>query len=134
MRQKLQQAGLSHVIVDSAGTYGGHAGEAPDSRTQAMAKKHGYDLSSIRSRKITGDDFDRFDALYMMDEDNLENVRNLCPPEHHHKLHLLVEDGEVPDPYYGAESDFQHVLTLCEQAAERIIREIFTNGRHSHRA
>lgn len=48
------------LSVDSAGTANYHVGEPPDRRTVATARRHGYDLSSLRARQVAPDDFERF--------------------------------------------------------------------------
>jgi len=60
--------------VDSAGTAGYHINEAPDHRTIANAKKNGVDISKLRARKFSAEDFDAFDKIYVMDDSNYENV------------------------------------------------------------
>ena len=62
------------IEVDSAGTSGYHRGEAPDIRTQKNAKKNGVDLSMLRSRQFTPEDFDNFNCIYVMDQFNYRDV------------------------------------------------------------
>lgn len=87
LRRKLQQAGLAaRVEVDSAGTHGYHVGAPPDERAQRHALERGYDLSALRARKVEATDFERFDLVLAMDEDNLERLRELCPPALHERV------------------------------------------------
>ncbi len=130
-RTHVERAGLAgHVEVDSAGTHGYHVGAAPDPRAQAAARRRGYDLSTLRARRVTAADFRRFDLILAMDRDNLALLREACPEGEHHRLRLFLEfareaDGdEVPDPYYGGPEDFERVLDLVEQAAAGLIEEI----------
>jgi len=111
---------------DSAGTHGYHIGKAPDARTQKAAARRGYDLSQLRARQVNAYDFIRFDHILAMDCDNLDLLRQACPTEHRGKLGLFLEFGtlvekEVPDPYYGGEEGFEHVLDLIEDAAAGMI-------------
>lgn len=123
MRAKLESAGLaSQVEVDSAGTHDYHVGEAPDPRSQQAARRRGYDLSAQRARQVSQADFERFDLLLAADLRNLTVLRQHCPPAMRHKLALMLEplggNQEVPDPYYGGENGFDHVLDLLEAACD----------------
>ena len=130
LRQRLQRAGLAERIdVDSAGTGDWHIGKAPDSRTQEAAKRRGYDLSSLRGRQVSPDDFARFDLILAMDGANLRDLQRLRPAQARGELDLylrrfgLAED-EVPDPYYGGSEGFEHVLDLLEQASDALLIEL----------
>ncbi|WP_313951761.1 low molecular weight protein-tyrosine-phosphatase [Accumulibacter sp.] len=128
-RSMAQREGLTAMVeTDSAGTHGHfHAGEAPDPRARRVAAKRGYDLSRIRARRVAEADFDRFDRILAMDEDNLALLRRQCPEESHAKLGLFLAYApdlgitEVPDPYYGGEEGFERVLELCELAARGLL-------------
>ncbi|GLX12818.1 phosphotyrosine protein phosphatase [Pseudomonas straminea] len=130
MRQRLQQAGLAERIeLDSAGTGDWHVGKAPDSRTQQAASRRGYDLSSLRGRQVSADDFARFDLILAMDSANLRDLQRIRPANARAELDLylrrfeLAED-EVPDPYYGGSEGFEHVLDLLEQASDALLIEL----------
>ena len=121
-------AGLSGVFeFDSAGTLGAHAGEAPDVRAQQAAARRGYDISGQRARKVTVEDFCRFDLILAMDRSNLASLERICPKPYLRKLKLFMEfaadsaDDEVPDPYYGSAAGFERVLDMCEEAAQGIV-------------
>jgi protein-tyrosine phosphatase len=122
------QAGLQDLIAsDSAGTHDYHVGDPPDPRALRASERRGYDLSALRGRRVSRDDFGEFDYLLAMDETNLRVLERLCPSQHAHKLKLLMEFSarqalrEVPDPYYGGEPGFEHVLDLVEQAAQGLL-------------
>ncbi len=116
--------------IDSAGTIGYHAGEAPDNRAQIAAKKRGYDLSFIRARQVVQEDFNIFDYILAMDSENLRNLKAIADDRHHHKIELFLKhaDGastkEVPDPYYGGHDGFERVLDLIEQASNGFIDKL----------
>lgn len=132
LRHKLQAAGLDgHVEVDSAGTHADwHAGEAPDPRAQRHAAKRGYDLAALRARKVVAADFERFDLILGMDDDNLARLEDLCPKAHRTKLGRLTDHSvrfvasEVPDPYQRGAEDFEHVLDLVEDACDGLVRTL----------
>ena len=125
------QAGLAEKIAsDSAGTHDYHVGDPPDPRAQAAARRRGYDLSGLRGRQVGRGDFGEFDYVLAMDEMNLRLLGQVCPPEHAHKLKLLMEFGadpsirEVPDPYYGGTQGFERVLDLVEQGTRGLLRHL----------
>jgi protein-tyrosine phosphatase len=128
VRVHLERAGLAaDVELDSAGTHGYHIGKAPDDRARKAAAMRGYDLSALRARRVSDLDFVRYDRILAMDRDNLDELRQVCPAEYHHKLGLFLEysrnfrEREVPDPYYGGAEGFEHVLDLVEDAASGLI-------------
>lgn len=124
----------SSLSIDSAGTHASHFGEKPDPRGTATLLRRGYEMGRIRSRKVSEQDFSRFDLILAMDASNLAAMRQVCPPEQAHKLNLFLEFGapaaktagtsDVPDPYYGNAAGFEHVLDLCELGARQILANI----------
>lgn len=131
MRVMIDDAGLSSCIeVDSAGTYGGHAGELPDGRMRAAAFRRGYRLTSL-SRQLTPRDYDDFDLLVVMDDSNYERVhRRAMSPEAAAKIHRMtdfctrIEADHVPDPYYEGAEGFERVLDILEDACGGLLKEI----------
>jgi protein-tyrosine phosphatase len=128
-RQKLIDHGMRDAVrVDSAGTHNYHPDSPPDERSQLHAFRRGYDLSKLRARQVTSEDFARFDLILAMDWDNLALLQDGCPPEHAHKLRRFTEFCQahdspvVPDPYYGGAAGFERVLDLVEDASEGLIR------------
>lgn len=129
MLHLIEEHGLQNKFtVDSAGTAGYHIGEAPDKRTIQNAKKNGVDLSKLRARKFSLDDFDAFDKIFVMDESNFNDVISLTKnKDHHQKIDYLLnvsftdKNLPVPDPYYGTETNFQEVFTLVHNACKKII-------------
>lgn len=132
LHAQLAQRGLAERIeVDSAGSHAGHQGEKADPRAVAVAAARGYQqIHRERARRISAQDFERFDLLLAMDRDNLANLQQQCPPEHAHKLHLFLEfagegaGAEVPDPFYGNATGFERVLALCEAGAAGVLRRV----------
>jgi protein-tyrosine phosphatase len=132
LRHKLKAAGLDKAVeVDSAGTYGGHAGEPPDARAQRHARLRGYELSRLRARRLTAEDFGHFDRVIAMDEDNLARIADLAPAGHAARVELLMAHATrhagvlaVPDPYYGPPAGFERVLDLIEDACDGLVSEL----------
>ena len=134
LRAELDRRGLGHVSVDSAGTGAWHVGEAPSARAVTEAGRRGIDISGLRGRQVGGADFGRFDFIVAMDRSNLEDLRAMAPAGSTARVDLFSAFApeaafeEVPDPYYGDETDYTHALDLIEAAtaglADRITREL----------
>ncbi|OAN63827.1 low molecular weight protein-tyrosine-phosphatase [Sphingomonas sp. TDK1] len=115
------------ALADSAGTGGWHAGEAPDRRSIAVAAKHGIDISGLRARQVTRDDFERFDHILALDPQNLSDLRRIAPPGARAQLRLLLdavpgwEGRAVDDPYYGGPEGFERTWDEVRTAADRLV-------------
>lgn len=127
-RKLVEQAGLQDwITVDSAGTHDYQVGRAPDNRAQEAARRRGYDLSSIRARQITLEDFEDFDLLLAMDSNNLGLLKCMCPFEYRSKIRLLMEYARtskasvIPDPYSRGPKDFDKVLDYIEDACGGLV-------------
>ncbi len=132
-RNLLKREGLSHLVeTDSAGTHGYHVGRPPDARAQAAAQARDIDISDLRARSVELSDFEYFHWIVAMDNDNLANLMAECPRSHRSKVSRLLdfapESGteEVPDPYYGGNAGFEHVLDLVEAGSRGLLRAIRT--------
>jgi protein-tyrosine phosphatase len=128
MRSKLN---FTKFTVDSAGTSGGHKGQAPDKRSIAIANKNGLDISNQKSRKLLEEDFKNFDVLYVMDQSNYNDVTALARTEEEKKKVIKILDevfpGEsldVPDPYYGGSQGFENIYLMLDRATDVIAQKI----------
>ena len=132
MENFVAKEGLSDsIVIDSAGTYGGHAGELPDPRMRVAASRRGYNLTH-RSRRITEEDFYKFDMIIVMDDSNYENVARLAPERKYlDKVYRFVEFSKnhpewsyVPDPYYEGHEGFELVLDLLEDGCQELLCQL----------
>jgi protein-tyrosine phosphatase len=118
------------VEIDSAGTHEYHVGSAPDLRAVAAAARRGIDLSALRARHVSDADFDRFDLILAMDEENLRELRRRARAQYHERIRLMMEfapsalSRSVPDPYYGGPEGFENVLDLLEEAAQGLLEHV----------
>ena len=111
--------------IDSAGTSGFHIGESPDYRSIKIAAKHGIDISLQKSRAFKVEDFNIFDRIYVMDRNNLKNIKLLAETqEEKNKVCLILENEEVPDPYYGGGNGFEIVYNMLDKACDKILKKI----------
>ncbi len=122
----------SSFRVDSAGTHAYHEGEVPDSRSQQAALLRDVNLAHIRSRKVVMGDFEDFDFLLAMDDDNHALLMKACPEHYQTKIHYFLDFAphlgvrEVPDPYYGGVYGFERVLDLIEAASLGFLESLKT--------
>ena len=103
---------LERLTIDSAGIGDWHAGDPPDKRASQHAQRRGYDLTTLRARQVTRDDFARFGWIIAMDRSNLRDLNALKPDGYRGNIGLLLDFAphidlrEVPDPYYGGAEGF----------------------------
>jgi protein-tyrosine phosphatase len=128
MKAKAEELDLN-ISVDSAGTSGWHNGDKADSRSKKNAIENGVNISDQRSRGVVLSDFAEFDIIYAMDESNYNNLINMSPEQHHHKIKMILnevypgENMSVPDPYYGNDG-FQLVYDLLNDACSTIAKNL----------
>lgn len=129
-RHHVNAAGLADMVeIDSAGTHAYHTGEPPDHRATAAAERRGISLAGIAARRVSNDDFERFDLILAMDEDNQQRLLDEAPGIHRDKVRLFLDysstnETEVPDPYYGGAAGFERVLDLIEDASRGLLASI----------
>jgi protein-tyrosine phosphatase len=130
-RAVVERAGMGqHILIDSAGTHDYHVGKPPDARAQRAAMQRGYDMGALRGRQVQRADFSRFDYVLAMDNANLALLRRLRPQNATGHMGLFLDfsstqgEREVPDPYYGGASGFEHVLDLVEDASEGLMAHL----------
>lgn len=128
LQSKLPQ---QDFIVDSAGTGNWHVGKQPDSRSIAIAKSKGLDITHQRGRHFKVTDFDRYDHIYVMDSSNYSDVLHLAPnTAAKNKVNMILdelfpnENVDVPDPYYGLENGFSNVYNMLDEACTLIATKL----------
>jgi protein-tyrosine phosphatase len=117
------------IQVDSAGTHSYHVGSPPDSRSQAIARQRGVDLSGLRARRFVSTDFNDYDYLLGMDQANIADMRAIKPDVSTARLQLMLEYSgefkqvEVPDPYFG-DDGFELVFDMIDDASQGLLQHI----------
>ncbi|RDV02957.1 low molecular weight phosphotyrosine protein phosphatase [Sphingorhabdus pulchriflava] len=126
LRYHANRLGLD-LHADSAGTGDWHVGHPPDPRAQEVALRlGGIDISGLRARQVSHDDFHRFDHVIAMDHSNFRNLTDLSPRQPKAQLSLLLdhlpgnEGRAVADPYYGNLADFEACWREVEAATRRL--------------
>ena len=121
LRSKLPERDF---FIDSAGTASYHIGSPPDKRSIEVAKNNGIDISMQRARTFKSNDFKTFDVIYAMDSQNYSDLISKCnSKEEMLKVKLILNNQNVPDPYYGELFDFKNVFELLNKACDQIRRE-----------
>lgn len=137
LRRKLELAHLDHVVVDSAGTGGWHAGDCADPRSQAAWKSRGYQ-GEHHARQFRREWLDQRDLVLVMDGQNQATLLALADTdEQRSRIRYLREFDptlpsgtadagqlEVPDPYYGGAQGFEHMLDLIERSCDGLVEAL----------
>jgi protein-tyrosine phosphatase len=118
------------VRCDSAGTIGFHTGKKPDARTSKTIKRRGYPVTGS-ARQFGVRDFEIFDLILTMDDENYANVMKLAKTDDHRsRIHKFTDfcsqhsHNEVPDPYYGGDEGFELVADLIEDGTAGLLAHI----------
>lgn len=126
----MREHSTEQFFVDSAGLLAYHQGELPDSRMRYFAGKRGYNLTH-RSRSFSRIDFDRFDMIIGMDDQNIAGLKQQAMTlEEDVKIYRMtdfcsmLQATHIPDPYYGGDQGFENVIDLLEDACEGLYREV----------
>ncbi|MBM5801734.1 MAG: low molecular weight phosphotyrosine protein phosphatase [Cyanobacteria bacterium K_DeepCast_35m_m2_023] len=138
LHQINQRTVADRFVVDSAGTGGWHVGRRADARMRASAERRGIALES-RARQIDLADIHSFDHILTMDGDNLAAVQALAREAGNPAAQARIEaitrycrshrdSREVPDPYYGGEAGFEHVLDLLDDACGGLLEGLLRNA------
>ncbi len=129
LQKKIDQAGLNWQ-VDSAGTNGYHIGEAPHRLSQKVALQNGIDISRQLSRKFVKEDIERFDKIYAMADDVVDEMKMIARNKFDAaKVDLLLNENypgqnrDIPDPWSGPEGDYHEVYELIEKACDALIKK-----------
>jgi len=129
LQQKINEKELNWK-VESAGTNGFHVGESPHRLSQKVARLHGIDISHQQCTRFLKEDFSRFDIIYAMASDILEEMKWIGKEQYDSsKVKLLLnesfpgENREIPDPWYGKEPGYHIVFNLLEGACDAIIKK-----------
>ncbi len=130
LSEKIARAGLDdRVEVVSAGTGGWHVGEPMDRRAATVLASAGYDGSAHRASQFEPHWHDDYDLVLAMDENNHTDLTDLSADGSTERLRMFRDfdpraaggDRDVPDPYYGGDDGFAHVLATVERTSEAIV-------------
>ncbi len=129
MRAAAQKAGLE-IETDSCGTAAYHVGNPPDPRSIETAARYGTDISDLRGRQLSDDDFTRFTHIFAMDHENLRNILKRAPHDTSAQICLLMdvvegrEGNAIADPYYGGDEGFEASWADVSAAAKALVAQL----------
>lgn len=100
-------------------------GEPADSRTLRTLEKRGVAAPS-RARQVQRQDFAEFDVLVAMDEGHLHQLLGWpgSQPVKVVKMLNYLDGGDVPDPYYGTQRDFDNLYEMLESAISAMLEDL----------
>lgn len=127
LQHKAAKAGLNW-IVESAGTNGYHTGEPPHHLSIKVALQNNIDIKNQKSREFVAEDFNRYDKIYAMAKDVLDDMKEIAKEKFDdQKTDLLLnelypgQNREVPDPWSGPEKGYHEAFNLIDKACEIIV-------------
>ncbi len=127
LQHKAKKAGLN-LIIESAGTNNYHTGEAPHHLSQKVARLNGVDICHQKARQFEKEDFDRFDKIYAMANDVVDDIKRIAKEKFDaSKIDLFLNElhpgknKNVPDPWYGTEPGYHEVYKLIDETCNVII-------------
>ena len=127
LRSLLEDAGLGdRVEVVSSGTGDWHVGNPMDRRAAATLTTHGYDASRHRAQQFAPSWLDDCDLVLAMDASNHADIGGGDRVRLFRDFDPRAGDGDrdVPDPYYGDDDGFEHVLGIIRRTAAEIVRQL----------
>ncbi len=129
VQHKAAAAGLNWT-VDSAGTNGYHVGEAPHTLSQKVAKLNGIDISRQRANRFAASDFDKYDKIYAMAGDVIDEMKWIAGAKYDAgKVDLFMNElhpgrnEDIPDPWYGTEPGYHRTYEMIDKAADALINK-----------
>ena len=125
-----KNAEMADLTIDSAGLGSWHVGNPPDQRAQDALATKGIDISDLRARQVTCEDFEDFDLILAMDKSNHQRLLKLAPKQYHDKIRLFMDSApqfgvhEIPDPFFGDKDGFDYVVQLVDAASRGLMRAL----------
>lgn len=122
---------VNQIEVASCGTSSqkwGHEGDQADFRAQEMAKKYDCDLSDQVSQQLLETDFENYDYIIAMDQENIATMKTMFPNANFSKVTRMLQFApaishtNVPDPYY--EDNFEKVFLMIDTACHGLFDKI----------
>ena len=128
MKELVRQAGMeSEILVESKACRTDEIGSDTHPGTKAALTAHNIPFTKRKARQIQRTDYDAYDYLVAMDEENMRDLMRLTGDDPQSKCHLLLsytdEDREVADPWYTGnfEVTYQDVDKGCRALLKQLI-------------
>ena len=133
MKKIISQKGFDgYFFIDSAGTSGWHIGEEADGRMKSHAIRRGFELTSLSRKFYPDSDFEKFDMIIGMDDQNINDLMSMANSEDERRKVFRMTDfcirhdyiQTVPDPYYSGDKGFELVLDILEDACQGLLEKL----------
>ncbi|XP_037028445.1 low molecular weight phosphotyrosine protein phosphatase 1-like isoform X1 [Bradysia coprophila] len=125
-----KQGHTANFEIDSAAIGSWHVGRRPEHRAQSTMKKHGLAYSNT-ARQIKKEDFNHYDYIFGMDDENIGDLNSRSPTGSTAKILLLGDfdpEGEriIRDPYYddgsaGFEKCYEQCVRCCSAFLTKVL-------------
>lgn len=127
MKDLVKKAGLSQQItVDSRACRTDEIGNDTHPGTKRVLQAHGIPFTKRAARLIRREDYDKYDVIIGMDEENMRDLHRLTQGDPKRKCHLLMsyvgENREVADPWFTGdfETTYRDVNAGCQALLQKI--------------
>lgn len=116
------------IEVDSSGTGDWHVGNEPHEGTRKILDEKKISYQGILARTVQAKDWDDFDYIIAMDEQNIEGLRKIRDNDDTTVIRRLMDFVEqsdvkdVPDPYYTG--NFEYTYELVSEGCEQLLNYI----------
>ncbi len=128
MKDIVNKAGMTdRFVIESAATSTEEIGEPVYPPVRKLLSQHGIDCSMKRARLVTRSDYDYFSYIFVMDNNNLRNIRRIIPNDTDHKISMLMDYTDTPkdiaDPWYTGNFDltWEEVNEGCKRLLEGVM-------------
>lgn len=128
MKTLVKEARVEHLFeIDSAATSREEIGNPIYPLAQRCLYAHGIRGARHEARQVTAADYDHYDRIILMDQNNLRNIRRIIPSDPEGKICLLMslvgKDRDVADPWYTGdfEATYRDVLEGCKKLLEILL-------------
>ena len=132
MRDMVKKAApVDRMVIDSAAATSEELGNPVYPPAAKVLREHGIDCSGHAARKMTRDDYNRYDMLIGMDHENIRDMRRICGGDPEGKIRLLLDFAgrpgeEVSDPWYTRdfEAAWRDIEIGCCGLLEMITKDL----------
>ena len=127
MKELVRRAGLQNdFLIESAATSREELGNDMHYGTRTKLREMGIPFTRRAARQITINDYDRYDYLVAMDDENLYYMNRCWGGDPKNKIRMLLsfagKDRDIADPWYTGNFDqtYEDVLEGCTAFLESL--------------
>ncbi len=127
MKELVRRAGReSDFLIESAATSREEIGNDIHYGTRTKLSQMGIPFTRRAARQICPDDYEKYDYLVAMDDENLYYMNCMWAPDPDHKIKMLLsfagKNRNIADPWYTGNFDqtYEDVLEGCQAFLEKL--------------